>query len=172
MILRDKRNIRFPEAREIPHAPIAQQALRLCAEAIDTISSTLAREGLRIDKWWQKKDKPFFFVLSEDGAPHPLSPSTLGYWLAAVDGLAPLYLVPKNAPRHYLRSSLFQEGFSLAFIDRIMGHMHAGHEPTSVLAATDTQQANAQFIAHVTRMTETLGLVPIAYTLRDYRRSA
>lgn len=166
VILRDKRNIRFPEAREVPHAAIAQEALRLCAEAIATLRSMLSREGIRIDKWWQEHDQPFFFVLSEHGTPQHLSPSAIGHWLAAVEGLSPLYLVPKNAPRHYLRSSLFREGFSLAFIDRIMGHMHAGHEPTSVLAATDIKKANAQFITHVARIAADLGLEPFAYSLR------
>lgn len=165
VILRDKRNIRFSEAREVPHAEIAHRALGLCADAIDTISALLRQEGIWIDDWWQSHHQPYFFLLTEAGQPQHLSPSTMAYWLGAVEGLALLYLVPKNAPRHFLRSSLFKAGFSLAFIDRIMGHMHTGHEPTSVLSATALQEADKVFITHVSRMAADLGLTPVPYSL-------
>lgn len=166
IIIRDKNSGRFAaEPRAIPHAPSVHTILLAAQASIASLRVLLNKQHRSIDEWLAQNSNPYFFVVREDGSPTLLSPAAIREYLSSVDELALLYLVPLNAPRHYLRSSMFASGFSSALIDHILGHSHEGYEPLSILAATQIAEAESRFVEHIERIFATLGFRPASFKL-------
>lgn len=164
IIIRDKDSGRFAaESRAVPHAPSVHAILLASKASIARLRVLLNKQYRPIDEWLEQNSNPYFFVVREDGTPTPLSPAAMREYLSSVDELALLYLVPLNAPRHYLRSSMFASGFSSRLIDHILGHSHEGYEPLSILAATQLADAESRFMKHIEGVFATLSFKPARF---------
>jgi hypothetical protein len=164
IIIRDKNSGRFAaEPRAIPHAQSVHALLLAAKTSTDRLRTLLNKQYRPVDEWLAQNNNPYFFIIREDGSPTLLSLAAIRECLSSVDELALLYLVPLNAPRHYLRSSMFASGFSSALIDHILGHSHEGYEPLSILAATQIAEAESRFIEHIEGIFATLGFRPASF---------
>ncbi|WP_447986113.1 hypothetical protein [Nitrospira sp. Nam74] len=158
VLIRDKHNKRFNmEPRQIPLPPLACQGLVACAAAGDMMETYLRRRFIFINKWLEREGQPYFYLLTEDGHPIHLSPARLTDVLASIDDLLTLFLVPVNAGRHYLRTSLFEARWAWRMIDLFIGHVHEGEEPLGVFSAARIHEAEQHFIEHVEPMLRKLG---------------
>lgn len=168
IIIRDKNSGRFAaEPRAVPHAPSVHAILLAMKTSTDRLRTLLNKQYCPIDEWLAQNNNPYFFIIREEGSPTLLSLAAIRECLSSVDELALLYLVPLNAPRHYLRSSMLASDFSSALIDHIFGHSHEGYEPLSILAATQIAEAESRFIDHIEGIFARLGFRPAIFKLPE-----